>query len=184
MSNYRNRLLFGGLLALLALGAPGVALALPEDREQPIHIEADEALRDEKQGFTRYTGNVKMDQGSLHIEADQITIYHVGEEADRILATGKPAHLQQQPDPEKGIIKARAENIEYMKNEQRIELRQSAHIEQDGSIVTGDSIDYLIDQQLVKAGSALGGDTSRVQVVIPAQALDSEEADSGAPASE
>ena len=184
MSSYLDRLLASGLIGLLVLVLPGIARALPEDREQPIHIEADEALRDEKQGFTRYSGNVKMDQGSLHIEADQITIYHVGEEADRILATGKPAHLQQQPDPAKGLIKARAETIEYMKNEQRIELRKSAHIEQDGSIVTGDFIDYLIDQQLVKAGSTLSGDTSRVQVVIPAQVLDNEEADSGATASE
>ncbi len=184
MSSYLDRLLASALVSLLALSVPGIASALPDDREQPIHIEADEALRDEKQGFTRYKGNVKMDQGSLHIEAEQITIYHVGEDADRILATGKPAHLQQQPDPAKGFIKARAETIEYMKNEQRIELRKSAHIEQDGSIVTGESIDYLIDQQLVKAGSALGDETSRVQVVIPAQALDDKEADSGTTASE
>ena len=55
-----------------AIATPPVA-ALPDDRDQPIRIEADEALRDEKQGFTRYEGNVKMDQGSLHIEADRIT---------------------------------------------------------------------------------------------------------------
>ena len=50
------------------LAAP-LTFALPEDRDQPIRIEADEALRDEKQGFTRYRGHVKMDQGTLHIEA-------------------------------------------------------------------------------------------------------------------
>ncbi|KAA1192783.1 lipopolysaccharide transport periplasmic protein LptA [Pseudohalioglobus sediminis] len=163
----------------LAMLAPGVSNALPDDREQPIHIEADEALRDEKQGFTRYQGNVQMDQGSLRIEADQITIYHTGEEADRVLATGKPARMQQQPDPEKGLLKARADTITYVKSEQRVELRSNAHIEQDGSIVTGDYIDYFIEQELVKAGSAGGENASRVQVVIPAEVLQDEEADRG-----
>lgn len=183
MSLCPNRLV-AAILTGLALMSAGMALALPEDRKQPIHIEADQALRDEKQGFTRYQGNVKMDQGSLHIEAEQITIYHVGEAADRILATGSPARLQQQPDPEKGLIKARADSIQYIKSEQRVELRDNAHIEQEGSIVTGDSIDYLMEQQLVKAESAQGDDTSRVQVVIPAEALEQQEVDSGTAAGE
>ena len=86
------------VLIVLVFLLPGAAIALPDDRDQPIRIEADEALRDEKQGFTRYEGHVRMDQGSLHIEADQITIYHDDKEADRILATGSPARLQQQPE--------------------------------------------------------------------------------------
>jgi len=61
------------LLAVLFVAFSGTVLALPDDREQPIRITADQALRDEKQGFTEYTGNVRMDQGSLHIEADKIT---------------------------------------------------------------------------------------------------------------
>lgn len=162
-------------LTSLCLLLPAVASALPEDREKPIHIEADEALRDEKQGFTRYQGNVKLDQGSLHIEADEITVYHDDKQADRIFATGAPASLQQQPDVTKGLIKAKADKIEYIKSEQRVQLRENAHIEQDGSIVTGEVIDYLIDEQLVKAGSTPGSDTSRVQVVIPPQALEDED---------
>ena len=161
------------LLALaccLAAGSP--AVALPDDRDQPIRIEADEALRDEKQGFTRYEGHVKMDQGSLRIEADIIIVYHDDEQADRILAEGQPARLQQQPDPEKGPIKAHANFIEYFKSEDRVRLRESAHIEQDGSIVTGDSIDYYITEQLVRADSDKSREDSRVQVVIPAAAVD------------
>ena len=93
-----------------------------------------------------------MDQGSLHIEADQITIYHDDKEADRILATGSPARLQQQPELEKGPIKASANTIEYFKTEDRIQLRENANIEQEGSIVTGDSIDYLMNEQTGQGG--------------------------------
>ena len=52
----RPKGLVAGLL-ILALTSAGTALALPDDRNQPILIEADEALRDEKQGFTLYQGN-------------------------------------------------------------------------------------------------------------------------------
>ena len=41
------------VLIVLVFLLPGAAIALPDDRDQPIRIEADEALRDEKQGFTR-----------------------------------------------------------------------------------------------------------------------------------
>ena len=183
----RKRLerLMPGLALALCLGMPLAGQALPEDRDQPIRIEADEALRDEKQGFTRYQGNVRMDQGSLHIEADQITVYHDSNDASRILATGEPARLEQQPEVDKPPIKASANTIEYFKNEERVQLRENAYIEQDGSIVTGDSIDYLMNEQMVKAGSDKNSESSRVKVIIPAGMLaEEEESDSGAPASE
>ncbi len=168
-SNAAGRALWA--VALVCAIATGPAAALPEDRDQPIRIEADEALRDEKQGFTRYEGNVKMDQGSLHIEADRITVFHDQREAHRIIAEGNPASLQQQPEPDKGLVKARARVIEYFKSEDRIRLSENANIEQEGSIVTGDSIDYYIAEQLVRADSDKSREDSRVQVVIPAQAV-------------
>ncbi len=149
--------------------AAGPAQALETDQEQPIRISADQALRDEKQGFTVYRGNVRMDQGSLQIEADSITIYHTAEEADRIVARGKPARMQQQPDPTRGPVHARAAVIEYFKSEERVHLREDAHIEQDGSTGSGETIDYFIREQRVRADSNQGRDGSRVEVLIPAQ---------------
>lgn len=182
----RKRLerLMPGLALALALGLSTVVSALPEDRDKPIRIEADEALRDEKQGFTRYTGNVRMVQGSLRIEADQVTVYHDAKEAQRILATGTPAKLQQQPEIGEPPVKASADTIEYFKLEERVQLRQNASIKQDGSIVTGDSIDYLMNEQMVKAGSDKNSESSRVKVIIPGGALNQEEPENGTPASE
>ena len=173
-----HKLLAGLALAAAVLTAPLVT-ALPEDRDQPIRIEADEALRDEKQGFTRYKGNVRMDQGTLRIEADEVTVYHVDQEADKIVARGTPARLQQQPEPEKGLMKARALTIEYYKNDDRVQLLNDASIEQDGSMVTGDSIEYFISEQRVRADSDRSREDSRVQVVIPAQAIENKDSDSG-----
>ena len=54
--------------ALILSLVPALHVAgLPDDRDQPIHITADQALRDEKQGKTVYSGNVHMTQGSLKI---------------------------------------------------------------------------------------------------------------------
>jgi len=174
-----RRLLARSLLGSLLLAIALASQALPEDRDQPIRITADQALRDEKQGFTVYSGNVKMDQGSLHIDAEKITIYHAEDEADRIVAEGSPAHLQQQPEPEKPLMHAEAQIIEYFKAEERVQLRDAAKIEQDGSIVTGDTIDYFIAEQLVRADSNQSDAGSRVEVVIPAQAIQDKETPSG-----
>lgn len=171
--------LLGVLLAL-----PGTGQALPEDRDQPIRITADQALRDEKQGFTVYSGNVRMDQGSLHIDADKITVYHTAEEASRIVAEGSPAHLRQRPEPDKGLMHARAGIIEYFKAEDRVYLSKAARIEQDGSIVTGETIEYFISEQLVRADSDQSSADSRVEVVIPAQAIQNKDTPRGDPEGE
>lgn len=160
------------LSALLVWAMCGLAQALPEDREQPIRITADQAIRDEKQGFTVYQGNVKMRQGSMQIDARKLTVFHAVQDAERILAEGSPAHMQQQPEPGQGLMHARAERIEYFKAGERVLLTVNASIEQDGSTVTGDSIEYLITEQLVRADSTpAAGSRNRVEVVIPARNL-------------
>jgi lipopolysaccharide export system protein LptA len=169
---------------LLTLLGTGHAVALPDDQAQPIHITADQALRDEKQGVTVYSGNVHLNQGTLRIDADKLTIYHMSEELDQVIAEGSPATLQQQPDAEGGPVNARAHIITYYRKEDRVHLQREAHIERDGSIVTGDSIDYYITEQLVKADSDQEQEGSRVQVIIPPQATEQDRDNSGTTESE
>ena len=147
---YRHPGSCGAALLLLCTLIAGPALALPDDQDQPIHITADKAVRDEKQGFTVYSGSVQMNQGSMEIKADKLTIYHVDEDADKIVAEGEPAKMWQQPELDKGVVHARALVIEYFRDEQRVHLETNAHVDQEGSIVTGDSIDYFITEQLIK----------------------------------
>jgi lipopolysaccharide export system protein LptA len=155
------------VLLLLLILTTGLAQALPDDRDQPIHISADKALRDEKQGFTEYTGNVQMEQGSMRLDADKLTIYHATEEVEKVVAEGRPARMQQQPELDKGVVHAHAGVIEYFRSEERVHLQSNARIEQDGSVVSGDSIDYFITEQLVKADSDQAVEGNRVNVVIP-----------------
>lgn len=154
----------------------GIAQSLPDDRDQPIRITADTAIRDEKQGFTVYSGNVHMIQGSLDIVADKLTIYHETAEADKIVAVGKPARMQQLPALDEPMVRARAEIIEYYKVEDRVHLKINAHItSDDGSSVTGDSIDYYIAEELIKADSEQSPNGQPVVVVIPPTVVNKQE---------
>ncbi len=164
---------------LLCLLLSQSVLSLPNDREQAILISADKALRDEKKGLTVYSGNVILDQGSLHISADKVTVYRINAEGDKIVARGHPALVQQKPSEDEELMRAHAEVIEYYKDEDRLRLQTNAQIEQGGSTVKGNIIDYFISQQLVKAGSDKTREDSRVMVVIPANAIEKSEGESG-----
>lgn len=155
------------LLLAAATLAPS-AHALPDDRDQAIYIQSDRAERDERKGTTVYTGDVEIDQGSLHISADNVTIRSAGDEVNEILATGKPAKMHQKPAPDRELVYARARTIEYDVVREILTLISEASVTQEGSTVTGEKIVYYVQEQRVKAsaGSSSSGQ-SRVETVIP-----------------
>lgn len=157
----------GACILLLLLMLPALAAqALPNDRDQPIHIAADKALRDEKQGITVYTGNVRMSQGSMELEADKLTIYQIDDDADKIVAEGNPAKMRQQPEPDESLVHAHALVITYLRTQDKVHLQDNARIEQAGDLVTGESIDYFISKQLIKAESGESGKSEQVRVIL------------------
>ncbi|TCO76227.1 lipopolysaccharide transport periplasmic protein LptA [Chromatocurvus halotolerans] len=157
------------LLIVLTL-VPHAAWSLEGDRDQPIEVIADRALRDDIRGYTVYNGDVRLTQGSLIIEADRVTIFHQTRSADRVVAEGQPARMQQIQNPGEAPMKAQALRIIYMVEAERVQLRSEARVEQDGAVVSGDTIDYLIPEQVVRADTE-GDSGSRVQVVIPAERI-------------
>lgn len=144
--------------------------ALPDDTQQPIRIKADSAERNEKTGQTIYDGNVIIEQGSLQITADQVVIEGGAGNITSIRATGRPAHLEQQPRHEQSKIHARGYTIYYHLEQKLVELKGKASLVQQGSTVSGERIDYFIADQIVKAHSDSDSTTesTRVEVVIPA----------------
>jgi lipopolysaccharide export system protein LptA len=137
----RSRLGFRtAVLALLGSALAMPCMALPDDRQQPISIESDYAERNEKTGRTVYRGNVVISQGSVLIEAEEITLHVENSKISRIECTGK----------------------------------HNAMLTRDGTIIKGDSIDYDIDKQTWKAKGDNQGQQKRIQLVIPASALQSD----------
>ncbi len=171
-----------GLLALMLALSASFTQALPEDREQPMRITADKAERDDINGVTIYLGDVILIQGTLRLESDKLTIHHTEEEPSEIIAEGNPAKMETRPQLDKAIVYARGQVITYYKQEERVHVRTEGFVEQDGTIVTGDSIDYFIEKQLVKAKADPTRDGDRVIVVLPPSAPKKD--DSGAAQSE
>lgn len=165
------------LLIVLTL-LPQAAWSLEDDRDQPIEVIADRALRDDIRGYTVYNGDVRLTQGSLIIEADKVTIFHQTRSADRVVAEGQPARMQQIQNPGEAPMKAQALRIIYMVEAERVQLRNEARVEQDGAVVSGDTIDYLIPEQVVRADTE-GDSGSRVQVVIPAERINRDDTETG-----
>lgn len=82
-------------LFLLTLFSANTAIALPEDRNQPIELEANQAKLNNETGIAEYTGNVIITQGTAKLEADRVILYSVNNEVTRMKAFGEPAKYQQ-----------------------------------------------------------------------------------------
>jgi lipopolysaccharide export system protein LptA len=146
--------------ALFALVLVSVsARALEDDREQPLRVVADTAEHNELSGVTVYTGNVIITQGSMRIEADNVTLKGRDNRVDNMEAIGNPARLQQQPKPEDAMMYARAQRIIYFVVDDRVQLIDKASIEQQDSVVNSDEIEYLVKQRIVKAHGGIKGET-------------------------
>ena len=164
--------LYRSLLVALSACFAAWSVALDSDRDQPIQIVADVAVLDESAGKTRYEGNVVLTQGSLRITADMLSIQHNTDEAEKIIATGRPATLVQQPTPDQAPVDASALRIEYVRNQDLVRLLEEARIAQNGSTLSGSQIDYLVSERTVRAAGTPGAEGDRrVEVVIPPENL-------------
>lgn len=153
-------------LALASLAA----LALPEDREQPIHIQSDSATHDQRQGRTIYEGSVQLTQGTLRILADRITIQTSdNNEVEWLEAEGSPAHFEQQPNIDEELLTARADFVRYSAGDRQVLLLRNAWLEQDGATMRGNRIDYDMELEIVKAQGETGSAQPRIEMVIPPQ---------------
>lgn len=159
-------LLATALLASLSSSA----YALPDDRNQPIHISSDTAEIDDSTGRSIYRGKVYMTQGSIKLKADQVTIISNAQGISKLIAIGIPAHFQQLPEPNKNIMHAFGNTIEYFVAGERIELKKQAKLVQEQNTFTGERIDYDIKQRIVNAyadkKTNLTADKPRVNLVI------------------
>lgn len=157
-----------GLLACLLLGTallPAAALALDADREQPITIEADQASLNDKTGFSVYTGNVKLQQGTLIFTGNRMTVQLTDKKLDTIILTGTPATYVQRPEGKPHDQHAEAGVIEYYAIDERVILLDNARIWETGDEeFRSDRIVFNLKSDTVDAGG--GGDSGRVHITI------------------
>jgi lipopolysaccharide export system protein LptA len=152
------------LLAALLLITPPATWGLDSDRSQPIHIEADRVTLSEKGNLSIYEGNVRLRQGSLHLQGDHMTVLLADNEADKIILTGKPATLRQNQGDT--VKHAEADNIEYSASNENVILLGNARVWQtSGEEFRGERIVFNLNDNTVNAGGTTTRD--RVHITLP-----------------
>jgi len=149
-------------LSLTTLGSA----ALESDAQQPMLIEADKVEVDEGQSTSLYLGQVQVDQGTMRLLADQVTVHHRSDRRIKyIIARGAPAVYRQQMDGDQGELQAFAKRMDYDAERDELVLTGEALVIQGTDRIASERIVYDRAHARVQAG----GD-SRVKILMTPQA--------------
>ena len=126
--------------------------ALPDDRQQPVKVSADKLEANRSKNLSVYSGNVVISQGSLQIRADRVEVHgNAKGEINKVIATGKPAHFQQQMEDSTSPVKARAQRIEFLVGNDALQLTGEAFVDRDGNTLSAERIDYDLNSEQMQA---------------------------------
>ena len=152
------------LLFALVSFSPNLVFAKSTDRDQPIHIKADNAEINDKTGVSTYRGKVEITQGSMILRGDIVVIHAPGNKVEKVTAEGKLANYQQTTD-DGHILYAEAEKMIYQRTDDTIELIRKAKLTEEENVFRSDRILYHIDKRLVDAGDPKGGQRVNITIV-------------------
>ncbi|GAB7127103.1 lipopolysaccharide ABC transporter substrate-binding protein LptA [Silvimonas sp. JCM 19000] len=144
--------------------ASGLAHAAKADREEKIHIQADQGNFDQKTNTGVYIGNVIVTQGSMVLRSDKLTIRQDADGNQFSQGQGNPVKFRERGDDGTWIT---AEALRYDYNGQTglLTLIDKANVHKDQDEVIGDIITYNLntDQYEAKTTGKSGG---RVNITI------------------
>ncbi len=122
------------------------------DEKQPITITADRLEVQEQRGISTYTGHVQIQQGSLELKGDTVTLIHPNGQLKMIKAHGTPARFKRFNQVEQSWLTGQANLIQYNVEHKTILLSGNAQIKQPGKhTITSSRIFYNIQQQTLMA---------------------------------
>jgi lipopolysaccharide export system protein LptA len=131
------------------------AAAVTGDDQQPMLIEADTVEVDEAKGTSFYVGRVQVDQGTMRLLADQVTVHHRSDRRIKfIIARGNPAAYKQQMDGDQGEVQAFAKRMDYDAERDELVLTEEALLIQGTDRITSDRIVYDRARARMQAGGS------------------------------
>ena len=152
------------LAACLLLLLPLPGQPRDSDRDQPIHVEADQLELREKEGISIYQGNVKLVQGTLEIESDRLVIhFNQDNELTLMEMTGDLAKMRQ-IDNDGQPLYGEAEQIDYSEKDGLLIMRRSAYLDRAGDDIRSELIRFNTATSGIEAGGEQSSD--RVRMVI------------------
>ncbi len=144
--------------------APGLT-ALESDPDQPITIDSNTATYDDASATSTYTGNVITVQGSIRVNSDQLVVYFIDGDAEKLVFTGNKAKFKQTPSEGAEDITGEALTGEYYPKKNLLVLINEATVWHGNGTYSSDRIEYNSKSSLVKAGEK-SSDAKRVHVLL------------------
>lgn len=162
---YINKLISSAFAGLILCAWSSSGLALATDKDQPVEIEADSVDINESAGTSIYQGAVVINQGSMQLKADVVTVHYKDRKPQKLVATGKPVQFKQLPDNADQYVTGKGNKLVYHINSEELILTEDAELQQGKDSFKSDRIVYDRVQARLKAGAAAQG-RERVRVSI------------------
>lgn len=143
-------------------------LALPEDRKQPLQVQAQSMQWSNEQQQATYQGDVEVRQGELIIKSTQLTLVrNTNGELQKALATSpnNKAYMRDLPNSVKPEVEAWAETIDYLPAKNLVILTGQARLTQGADSFNGHKLTYNLSSQDIQAEQKNTQD-SRVEVIL------------------
>lgn len=141
------------------------AIALPSDQDKPIQIEAGKVEMNEKEGTSRYSGGVRITQGSRLLTGDEILIESTDNKIDKITISGKPAHFSQMTI-ENETVEASSYTMVFHAKTEILELTEQAVLKQKDNTFQSEHIAYDANKDVVTAGQPDTDSEKRVKITL------------------
>jgi lipopolysaccharide export system protein LptA len=150
---------------------PATSLAeIPSDQTAKLYITSDSAELNKSTGISIFLGNVKVDHGTTHVTCDKLTTYSdKNNHVVKAIAEGENGNLatyQTMTDPNKPVLNAKAEVIQYFPQRHYVILIGQAYVIQGTDSVAGPRLEYDLKNQVLITKTVPGTSTGRTQIVI------------------
>lgn len=154
------------LLSCLYFSSAWAELA---DRSQPMQIEADQAVMNEAEQVSTFTGKVQITQGTLQIHGDKVVVSQdkLGNKIGKVY--GLPASFRQKREGLDEYIEGYGERIEYDTLKQVVDMYGQARLKREQDFIHGEHINYSAQSEIfiVNNTAPLNGTApQRVRAVI------------------
>ena len=158
------------LLCMLCLSLP--LMALESDRQEPLEVKANSTDGTLGDGVTTLRGNVEINQGTLHITADEAEVSKVDGHVNSVTFRGQPAFLEQEIE-EQGLVQATANVIDYQVASGLVTLTGSADVKHPQYQISGELLTYDLNIQHFQ-GSSDGNGNGRIHIRLDPEVIDNE----------
>lgn len=150
-------------VALLTLTFALPVAAFELDRNLPVRIDADRIEADQRQGVSRYIGNVVVTQGGLTIRAERAEVRAAHGGIASVAASGKPVQFERAATADVEAASGSADRIEFNAERNQLDAFGNVNLRQGRQEFSGATVRYSVSEQTVVVEGEPG---RRVQVLF------------------